>query len=100
LKKPSSCLFAKRETVNKISLVACSTQNIQKPKAFEAENPLVAPIYVIKGLPFAMVHTRGGLMTDPPHGQEESQQQTISTCFVLDQTGFEMPSATFTVLER
>lgn len=76
-KTPSRRPFAKREAEKKISLMVCATQNIQKPEASETKNALVAPIRAIQAIAFAMVHARGGQMTDPPHRQEESQQQTV-----------------------
>jgi hypothetical protein len=72
--------------VNQVSLVVGSTQNIQQPKASEAKNTLVTSIMAVKTIAFAVVHARGGQMTDPPHRQKECQQQTIQTSFVLDQT--------------
>ncbi|WP_236065285.1 hypothetical protein [Reticulibacter mediterranei] len=45
--------------MNQVSLVAGSTQNIQKPEASETKNPFVAAISAIKTITFAMMHTGG-----------------------------------------
>jgi hypothetical protein len=50
--------------VNQISLIACSTQNIQQSEPSKTKNAFVAPIRAIKAIPFAMVHARGSQMTD------------------------------------
>lgn len=76
-KAPSSHLFAKRQAVNKISLIAHATENIQEPEAPEAKDALVTSISTIKAIAFAVMHTGGRQMTDPPHREKERQQQTV-----------------------
>src|SRR5436190_17552069 len=54
----------------------------------------------IKTMAFSMMHARSRQMTDPPHCEKETQEESIQAGEIRDSAGFQVPSSAFLVLKR
>jgi hypothetical protein len=53
------------------------SQQIVQPQAPEPKDALVPPVVPVKAVAVALMHAGCRQMTDPPHPQEEPQQQAL-----------------------
>ena len=75
-------------------------QDIEEPESSQAKDTFVATVSAIKARALPVMDTGSRQMRDPPHGQKQCQQQAIQVLPIDDPTGFDVPSTTFTILER